>query len=168
MNPWLGKSRVERLVCCSSDNGSSPPSDPAIGIEGLKSLLEKASETLGRCRFIVANTASGGILETVQDFGASPFRYSEPSPRGQYATLGTKTFECHINLEKIKTVVFAKKQKPDQYLQGEMGWMYIMRFLDAEGSMAVSVVLHQSEKGMEGNPQGWEALKREFGENVQI
>ena len=32
----------------------------------------------GKCRFIVVNAQSGGILEAVEDFGAAPLRYSEP------------------------------------------------------------------------------------------
>ena len=115
-----------------------------IGVDGLKALLEEAGNTLGRCRFIVANTASGGILEAVQDFAVSPFRYSEPSPRGHFATVGVSTFECHFNLDKIAQVVFAKKKRPGEGLEGDLAWMYIIRFLAADGSSAVSIILHKN------------------------
>eukprot|EP00667_Euglena_gracilis_P017752 EG_transcript_18754 len=62
---------------------------PPIGTDGLKALLERAAATLGPCRFIVTNMASGGILEAVQDFGAVPLRYSQPREGSTFCTLGT-------------------------------------------------------------------------------
>lgn len=160
-------------------HGSAPvaaaASSEAIGVEGLKALLSQASATLGRCRFIVVNAAAGGILEAVEDFGAGSLRYSQPSPKGQYMTIGNSTFECHLNVEKIATVVFATKQSPgDQSSADEDNVMYIMRFLNKDGGLALSVVLHRDTDGhgydsdQSGNPSGWKELVNKYGETVTI
>mmetsp|Transcript_53811 Transcript_53811/g.170912 ORF Transcript_53811/g.170912 Transcript_53811/m.170912 type:complete len:156 (-) Transcript_53811:398-865(-) len=73
--------RAERRARLGRSAAGGAGSGAPLGSEGLRSLLEEAASSLGHCRFIVSNPATGGILESVCDFGAAPLRYSEPSER---------------------------------------------------------------------------------------
>jgi hypothetical protein len=154
--------------------GSEAASPSPIGSEGLRALLSMAAASLGHCRFIVANTASGGILEAVQDFGAVPLRYSPPRETGTFCTLGTPLFECHINIDKVYKIVFARPQRPRSTGVGTYN-MYVIRFLDKDDKTALSVLLHSSDFEAEiydgpacGHPEAWRILLEEYGEVVTV
>ena len=157
--------------------------DAPIGVDGLKALLESASATLGMCRFVVSNGEAGGILECVHDFGCSEVRYSNPGGRASYATVGIKTFECHVNLDKIHKVVFAESRRKrsdwtgDAEDDGAFYSLYVMRFLDAADRSALAVILHNDnfesedynvDDAASGNLEAYKALRAQWGETCLV
>ena len=157
--------------------------DAILGVDGLKTLLESASQSLGMCRFVVANTEAGGILESVHDFGCSSVRYSNPGGKANYATIGTKMFECHVNLDKIHSVAFAESRRKKSDWTGDpeddsaFYSLYVMRFLDAADKSALAVILHNDDfesqnydvdDASSGNLEAFKALRMQYGETCTV
>jgi hypothetical protein len=90
-------------------------------------------------------------------------RYAESPKSGPIATISNadKTFEAHFQIAKLSEARFALVDKP-----GAPGSpLRVVRLINAEGGVAMSVMLHQPGPDQAA---AWDALRARYGDAVQL
>jgi putative heme iron utilization protein len=121
----------------------------------LKEFLE-ACETLGLLRLIV--TSSAAVLEAR---GTIEKLFYAELPKGKYANMHQEGFEFHLNMDKITQVKF----ETGEAKRGNFT-TYAIRFIDQQGSPALSLFLQWGKPGeyAPGQVEAWQTLKAQYGE----
>jgi putative heme iron utilization protein len=121
----------------------------------LKEFLE-ACETLGLLRLIV--TSSAAVLEAR---GTIENLFYAELPKGKYANMHQEGFEFHLNMDKITQVKF----ETGEAKRGNFT-TYAIRFIDQQGSPALSLFLQWGKPGeyAPGQVEAWQTLKAQYGE----
>mmetsp|Transcript_53091 Transcript_53091/g.125411 ORF Transcript_53091/g.125411 Transcript_53091/m.125411 type:complete len:213 (+) Transcript_53091:38-676(+) len=155
--PGLRFSQVAQLRMASGPAPEKVEATTALG-----NLLKECKEW-GLVRWVTVNP-SGSVLETTADMSVGQSTFSVPG-KGQYLTLASpdKLFECHINVDKAKTVAFS--QDPAK-VGGHT--LHVMRVKDEAGAIMMSIMLqYDPAKGpgnyFEGAEAAFKAVMDKYG-----
>lgn len=125
------------------------------------------AEGLGTIRFI--NISSGSVLETIGRFDYSKSTFAIPG-KGTYLTIGSddKTFECHINTEKVKNVTMGTEK-------AKIGGhdLHVIRLKDADNALILSCLLmwdpsRGQGKYLAGAVDAFESLRAKYGDEFHV
>mmetsp|Transcript_32843 Transcript_32843/g.74868 ORF Transcript_32843/g.74868 Transcript_32843/m.74868 type:complete len:208 (-) Transcript_32843:331-954(-) len=126
--------------------GGPAEATETVAPSALVSLFKEEMADWGLVRWILVNP-SGSVLETTAQMGMGTNLFTIPG-KGTYCTISTadKLFECHINMDKAKSVVWS--QEPAK-VGGHM--LHVMRVKDEAGAIMLSCMLQYDPAQGAGN-----------------